>query len=84
MQRFFFHVVNDTSTTMDEDGTALSDLAAACKEARKILGAIIADELREGSDLLHLTIMIEDAHGQRVGKVATVTRITTETGSLPD
>ncbi|CAN5383193.1 hypothetical protein BH10PSE14_BH10PSE14_32380 [soil metagenome] len=78
MQRFFFHVVNDTSATMDEDGTLLPDLDAACKEARKIIGAIIADELREGRDVLHLAVMIDDAHGHRVGKVATVTQVTTE------
>jgi hypothetical protein len=65
------------STQLDEHGTELPDLEAACKEARKILGAILSDDLCGASDLIHLTIMIDDASGHRVGNIKTVTRVIT-------
>ncbi len=78
MPRFFFHVVNDISTMLDEEGTELTDLQAACERARVILGEIIADEMKSASNVLHLTAMIDDAdRRRRVGTINTVTRIVT-------
>jgi hypothetical protein len=77
MPRFFFHVVNDISTMLDEEGTELADLQAACERARVILGEIIADEMKSASNVLHLTAMIDDADRRRVGTINTVTRIVT-------
>ncbi|WP_443030577.1 DUF6894 family protein [Sphingomonas sp. RT2P30] len=82
MPRFFFHVVHDTSSLTDEHGTILPNLEAAHKEARKILGEILADELRSAVDLIRLTITIDDAGGHRVGETKTVTTVTTTTGPL--
>jgi hypothetical protein len=80
VQRFFFHVVNDESATIDEEGTELPDLDAAFRETRKILGAILADEMSGAVNLLHLSIMIADAQGHRVGNIKSVTQITTTIG----
>jgi hypothetical protein len=84
MPRFFFHVVNDTFTRLDEHGTEIPNLAAACKEARKILGSILSDELCGTANLVHLTVMVDDASGHRVGNIKTVTRVVTATSPFAE
>jgi hypothetical protein len=75
MPRFFFHVVNDIATVMDEDGTDIENVHAACHHARAIIGDIIGDEIAGGPNVIHLTIMIDDAEGCRVANIKAVTRI---------
>lgn len=84
MPKFFFHVVNDTSSLRDEYGTILPNLEAAHHEARKILGEILADELRGGLDLIHVRITIDDACGHRLGDIKTVTTVTTTADPLAE
>jgi hypothetical protein len=75
MQRFFFHVVNDVSTLMDEEGKAFENLAAACRYARAVIGGIVADEIVSSGNVFHLTVMIDDADHVRVANVKAVTNI---------
>jgi hypothetical protein len=64
MPRFFLHVLNDTSFTLDEEGSELADVAAA--RAKQAIAEIIGDELKDGRDTVHLSIMIDDSDGVRV------------------
>jgi len=75
MPHFFFHVVNDVSTLMDEEGKDLENLAAACRYARAIIGGIIADEIGGSANVFHLTVMIDDAEHVRVANIKAVTSV---------
>jgi len=75
MQRYFFHVVNDVTTVMDEEGKEFENLAAAYRHARTIIGDIIADEINASVNMLHLTVMIDDAEHSRVATIKAVTNI---------
>jgi hypothetical protein len=75
MQRFFFHVVNDVTTLMDEEGKEFDNLAAACRHARAIIGDIIADEIGGSANVFHLAVMIDDADHVRVANIKAVTNI---------
>jgi len=75
MPQFFFHVVNDVSTLMDEEGKDLENLAAACRYARTIIGGIIADEIGGRANVFHLTVMVDDAEHVRVATIKAVTSV---------
>lgn len=62
----------------------LPNLEAAHKEARKILGEILSDELRSALGIIHLSITIDDAGGHRLGEIKTVTTVTTTAGPLAE
>jgi hypothetical protein len=75
MPRFFFHVVNDVATLMDEEGKDAENLQAACLHARSIIGDIIADEITGNANVFHLSVMIDDAEHRRVANIKAVTSI---------
>jgi len=75
MPRYRFHVLNDTSYALDEEGTELSGLEAMRARATKILGEIIAEELNEGRSTIHLAIMVDDEDGERVGNFRSTTTL---------
>jgi hypothetical protein len=75
MPRFFFHVLNDVAFTPDEEGQEFANLAAACKEARRTIGELIAQDVTSDLDTVHLTIMIDDETGTRVANIKAVTHI---------
>jgi len=75
MQRFFFHILNDVAFTPDEEGKECASLAVACKEARRTIGEIIAQDVTGGLNSVHLTIMIDDEAGARVANIKAVTHI---------
>jgi hypothetical protein len=79
MPRFFFHVVNDDRSTMDEEGIELPDLTMACHYARETLGAIIGEELVEGRNVIHLAIMIDDDSRVRAANIKAVTNVVVST-----
>ena len=75
MSRFFTHILNDTSFTLDEEGREFPDLAAASLDARRTLGDIISEELVEGKAAINLTAMIDDADKVRVCNLRAATRL---------
>ncbi|MEP7007030.1 MAG: hypothetical protein ABI810_13685 [Sphingomonas bacterium] len=75
MQRFFFHIVNDVAFTRDEEGQEFANLADACREARRTIGEIIAQDVTGGLDTVHLTIMIDDETAARVANIKAVTHM---------
>ncbi len=75
MPRFRFHVLNDTTFTVDEEGIVLSDLDAVRAHAVTALGEIIAEELRQGRDDIHLAVMVDGEAGERVADFRSSTRL---------
>jgi len=75
MPRFFLHVVNDTAFTRDDEGQTFASLAAACQEARRTIGEIIAQDVTGGLNTVHLTVMIDDETGIRVANIKAVTHL---------
>jgi len=75
MPRFYFHIVNDVAFTRDDEGQEFDDLAAACKEARRTIGEIIAQDVTGGLNSVHLTIMMDDATGARVANIKSTTHV---------
>lgn len=75
MPRFFFHVLNDASFLKDEEGQELQNLEAACKEARRAIGEIIAQEVTADLNTVHLSVMVDDETGARVANIKAVTHI---------
>ncbi|MDB5577560.1 MAG: transketolase [Bradyrhizobium sp.] len=75
MARFFFHVVNDASTALDDEGIDLPNIMAARAHARKIIGTIIADELNRDPRTIHLSVLIDDADRVKVSNLKSVTTI---------
>ncbi|TPG51970.1 DUF6894 family protein [Sphingomonas glacialis] len=75
MARCFSHVLNDVSTIIDKDGLDLSNLQAACKHARKVVGDILAEELQGQNNAIHLSVLIEDPDHVRVANLKCVTTV---------
>ena len=75
MPRFFFHVLNDASFMKDEEGQELQNLEAACKEARRAIGEIIAQEVAADLNTVHLSVMVDDETGARVANIKAVTHV---------
>lgn len=75
MPRFFFHIVNDTSSTPDEEGQELANREAAWAEARRTIGAVIADEVTAGRNLVHLAIQITDEAGISLADVRAIANV---------
>lgn len=75
MPRYRFHVLNDTAFVQDEEGVVLSDLEAVRAHALTALGEIIAEELRDGRDDIHLTVMVDGEAGERVANFRSATRL---------
>jgi len=75
MPRFFFHLVNDTSSVMDEEGQELASREAACAIARRTIGEVIAQDVAAGRNAVHLAIMIDDEAGDRVFDVKAVATV---------
>ena len=75
MPRFFFHVLNDAAFMKDEEGQDLQNLAAACKEARRVIGEIIAHEVTTDLNTVHLSVLVDDETGTRVANIKAVTHI---------
>jgi hypothetical protein len=79
MAKFFFNVLNDVSTTTDNEGCDLSNLRAACQHARKVIGEIMTKELQGENNTIHLSVLIEDADHVRVANIKCVTTIVEST-----
>jgi len=75
MPRFFFHILNDIAFTPDAEGQEFDSLEAACKEARRTIGEIIAQDVTNGLNTVHLTVMIDDETGVRLANIKAVTRM---------
>ena len=73
--RYFFHVENDLSSLRDEEGVVLADRVAACVEARRTIGAVIAEEIGAGHNAVHLAIMVDDETGIRVADIKAVATV---------
>ncbi|GAA0296755.1 hypothetical protein GCM10009087_03160 [Sphingomonas oligophenolica] len=75
MCRYFFHLVNDSSSIPDKEGQELANREAACAVARRTAGELIAHEVGAGRDIVHLTIMIDDEAGARVANLKAVANV---------
>ena len=80
MPRFFLHIVNDIALTHDEEGQEFDCLADACTHARRSIGEIIAQDVANGLNSVHLTIMIDDETGARVANIEAVTHLVISLG----
>ena len=84
MPLFFLHVLNDTAFTPDDEGQAFTSLAAACEEARRTIGEIMAQDVTGGLNTVHLTIMIDDEAGNRVANIKAVTHLVVSLSPFAD
>jgi hypothetical protein len=84
MPRFFLHILNDAAFTQDAEGQAFADLAAACQEARRTIGEILAQDVTGGLNRVHLTIMIDDETGTRVANIKAVTHLVVSLSPFAD
>lgn len=75
MPRFFFHVLNDAAFMADEEGQELQNVEAACNEARRAIGEIIAHEVAAELNTVHLSVLVDDETGTRVANIKAVTHI---------
>jgi len=75
MAVYKFHVMNDTFYTVDEVGKELPGLDSARAHAQRIAADIIHDELSQGRDHIHLSIVVENACGHRVASFRSTTSI---------
>ena len=75
MPRFFFHVLNDAAFMTDEEGQELENVEAACREARRAIGEIIAHEVTAELNTVHLSVLVDDETGTRVANIKAVTHI---------
>lgn len=66
MPHFFFHIVDAHFDADDKVGLDLPSLDDACIQARKTVGAIIADELAHGEDSIPVSVTITDQDGETV------------------
>lgn len=79
MPKFFFNVLNDVSTTTDKEGCDLPNPQVASQHVRKVIGEILAEELQEQNNAIHLSVLIEDADHVRVANIKCVTTIVEST-----
>ena len=75
MPRFFFHMVNDTYSVLDEEGQDLANSEEANVVARRTIGEVIAQEVTAGHNVVHLAIMIDDQAGVRVANIKAVANV---------
>lgn len=75
MPRFFFHIVNDKFASDDNDGFELPSIEAAVLQARRTIGAIIADELAQGTNHIPVSVRIRNADREIVADLAAHTRV---------
>ncbi len=66
MQRFFFHVLNQTSYVRDDVGSELASLALARDQASDTVGEILTSDLRDGKTNVVFDVQVEDGAGARL------------------
>lgn len=66
MQRFFFHVLNQTSYVRDEFGSDLATLDSARDQASDAAGEILTSDLRDGRTDVKFEVQVEDTAGARL------------------
>lgn len=75
MPRYFFHVQSDDYSTRDEEGTELPSLAEACRQARRMIGEVIAEQLAGRESAIYVSVRIEDRVGTRAANITAVTGV---------
>ncbi len=73
--RFYFHIVNDNFASDDKHGFDLPSVEAAVLQARRTIGAIIADELGQGSNHIPVSVRIKNEDGEVVADLTVHTRL---------
>jgi hypothetical protein len=84
MPRFFFHIVNDNFASDDKDGFDLPSVDAAVLQARKTIGAIIADELGQGTNHIPVSVRIRNGDGAIVADLTVNTRVVSAESPFAD
>ena len=82
--RYFFHIVNDNFASDDKYGFDLPSLEAASLQARKTIGAIIADELGQGSSNIPVSVRIRNEAGETVANLTVHTRVVASESPFAD
>ena len=77
MTCYKFHVLNDTFYAVDEIGTELAGDAAVDAHARAIIADLLAEELKQQKETVHLAVMVDDPTGHRIGNYRSVTSLVT-------
>jgi hypothetical protein len=67
--RFYFHIIDGTTTILDPDGSELPDLAAARAEALQSARHLLADKLRAGEVVDGQKFEIRDGDGRLLATV---------------
>lgn len=67
MSRYFFHIVDDETRLLDEEGLEFPDLITATKEAEASAHELMLQDLKSGRELDNRRIEITDATGAIVG-----------------
>lgn len=75
MPRYRFHLVNDTSSTIDEEGVELRDLEEVRTRARAAIADIVAEEIRQGRDEIHLAVMVDGEDDVRVANFRSTVKV---------
>lgn len=65
MNRFFFDI-DDGRNQRDEEGIMCADLQAAVHEAKRLLPAIVADDVQNDIERQALTVLVTDEEGKAV------------------
>jgi hypothetical protein len=73
--RYRFHVRNDTSFIVDQEGIELPDLEAMRTHAIAAIADIVADELRQGKDDIHLAVMVDGDEDERIANFQSSTKL---------
>jgi hypothetical protein len=69
MPRFYFHIVDGSTTIEDPDGSELSDLDAAISEALQSARHLLADKVRAGEVVDGQKFEIRDGGGTLLATV---------------
>ena len=64
--RYFIHIENGDGLVPDELGQEFPNFDFARKHALRAAAEIIADEIKGGCQVVHITLHIDDADRQRI------------------
>lgn len=84
MPRFYFNIVNDTFVSNDLNGCEFAGLDEACQQARRTIGAIIAEEITKSDNSIQVSVNIRDERGQSVADLVARTRVISTTNPFVD
>jgi hypothetical protein len=64
MSRFYFHIITQTRTLADNEGTELADLGEARREAIRDARSLMSAAILDGRDIRNRRIEVRNAEGE--------------------